>query len=102
LFTDTVSGETFASDDSDDDMSDFIVQSDEDEEEKDTRRELKLKQKSTNPGKAAILDSDEELDLPDFHDVVFGRPKPKEDIPPEVLKTMPRFLPSTKMKVRFP
>jgi len=97
---DAVVGEYFASDDSDDDMSDFIVQSDEDEEEKDARRELK-KQMLADTQSADISDSDDDLDLPDFQHVVFGRAKQKEDTTPEVVNTMPRFLPSTKMKVNL-
>jgi hypothetical protein len=79
----------------DDEMSDLIVESDEDEEEKDARRELKKrlgKRKVT-----VVLDSDEEMeDTPEESEVLFGRKAPVSD---GVVKLMPRFLPSTKMKV---
>lgn len=80
----------------DDDISDFIVESDEDEEEKDARRELK---KRLGKKKAfVVLDSDEEMeDTPEESEVLFGARKPP--VSDGVAKLMPRFLPSTKMKV---
>jgi len=77
-------------------MSDFIVESDEDEEEKDARRALKkrLGKKRAN----VIFDSDDEPDTPEEKEVLFGVRK-RKDISPEALKLMPRFLPSSKMKV---
>lgn len=84
------------SDDDDDDMSDFIVESDEDEEEKDARRARK-----TRLGKKRaklLLDSDEEME---YADVICGAKPDYVDIPLEEIKLMPRFLPSTKMKVRI-
>jgi hypothetical protein len=75
---------------------DFIVESDEDEEEKDACREL---QKRLGKRKAiVVLDSDEEMeDTPEEREVLFGaRKAPASD---EAVKVMPRFLPSTKMKV---
>uniref|UniRef100_A0A8H8CFK2 Uncharacterized protein n=1 Tax=Psilocybe cubensis TaxID=181762 RepID=A0A8H8CFK2_PSICU len=82
------------SDSDDDDMSDFIVQSDEDEEEKDARRALKkrLGKKRAN----IILDSDDEPDTPEEKEIIFG--VRKKHVPTEDIKLMPKFLPSTKMK----
>lgn len=81
--------------DGDDDISDFIVESDEEEEEKEARRALKqrLGKKRTN----VIVDSDDEVDTPEEKEVLFGIRKP--DLPAEALRLMPRFLPSSKMKV---
>jgi hypothetical protein len=81
-------------DDDDDDMSDFIVQSDEDEEEKNER--LKIK-KRLGKRRAVVLDSDDEMDQ-DESDIIHGAKKyvPEQ---PEQIRLMPRFLPSTKMKV---
>lgn len=83
-------------DNDDDDMSDFIVESDEDEEDKDARRALKERhrKKRTN----VILDSDDEPDTPEEKEVIFGVRK-KIHISKEAIKLMPRFLPSSKMKV---
>ena len=82
--------------DDDDDMSDFIVESDEDEEEKDARRLLKKRhgKKRIN----VILDSDDEPDTLEEKEVIFGVRK-KVPISKEVMELMPRFLPSSKMKV---
>jgi hypothetical protein len=79
----------------DDDMSDFIVQSDEDEEAKDARRSLKkhLGKRRVN----VVLDSDDEVDTPEEKEVLFGL-REKGGISAEILKRMPRFLPSSKMK----
>lgn len=80
----------------DDDMTDFIVESDEDEEEKDVRRALKRrlgKRKSF-----IVLDSDEEMaDTPEEKEVIFGAKK--VPVSEKEIATMSRFLPSTKMKV---
>lgn len=76
----------------DDDLSDFVVEDDEDEEEKDARLALR---KRLGKRRAIIL-SDDEMDIDD--DVICGA-KPDVEIPPEQVKLMPRFLPSTKMKV---
>lgn len=82
--------------DDDDDMSDFIVGSDEDEEEKDARRVLKkrLGKKRVH----VILDSDDEPDTLEEKEVIFGVRK-KVPISKEAIKLLPRFLPSSKMKV---
>ncbi|KAF9527621.1 SNF2 family N-terminal domain-containing protein [Crepidotus variabilis] len=82
-------------DDEDDDMSDFIVESDEDEEAKDARRAIKerLGKKRAH----IILDSDDELDTPEEKEVLFGV-RQKQNLPKEALKLLPRFLPSSKMK----
>ena len=85
-------------DDEDDDMSDFIVESDEDEEEKDLRRALKTRMRK-RASRAVIVDSDDEFaDTPQDAEAIFGA-RPKMDMPREKIKLMPRFLPSTKMKV---
>ncbi|KAJ7128105.1 SNF2 superfamily protein, partial [Mycena filopes] len=81
----------------DSDMSDFIVESDEDEEEKDARAAVKKrlgKRRAVN----VIIDSDDENvdDTPLEKEVLFGAPKKK--LTKEEVKLMPRFLPSTKMK----
>ncbi|KAJ6590535.1 SNF2 superfamily protein [Mycena vulgaris] len=81
----------------DSDLSDFIVESDEDEDEKDARRNLK---KRIGKRRAIILDSDDEDevvndDTPEEKEVLFGA-KPK--LSKEAIKLMPRFLPSKKMK----
>jgi hypothetical protein len=88
------SDEDFA--DSDDSLNDFIMQSDEDEEEKDARRELKRK---LTRNRRIVLDSDDESNEDDEDDEV-------ELLHPKIVrkkkgKTVERFLPSTKMKVRF-
>lgn len=79
-----------------DDMSDFIVNSDEDDEELHARRSLKrrLGKKRAN----VVLDSDDEPDTLEEREVLFGL-RQKEGISAEILKLMPRFLPSSKMKV---
>ncbi|KAJ7190933.1 SNF2 superfamily protein [Mycena pura] len=81
--------------DSDSDLSDFIVETDEDEEEKDARR---LQKKSLGKRRAIIVvDSDEEdnVETPEEKEVLFGA---KKKLTKQEIKTMPRFLPSTKMK----
>ena len=83
--------------DEDDDMSDFIVESDEDEEEKDAR--LAVKRRLGKRKATIVLDSDEEMDTPEEQEVIFGRKK-KMPVSEEAIRLMPRFLPSTKMKVR--
>lgn len=82
--------------DEDEDMEDFIVNSDEDEEEKDAK---KAEKKTLGKRKAfVVLDSDEEEEIEEEEkEVLFGRKKP--EVSPDAIKIMPRFLPSTKMKV---
>lgn len=78
--------------DEDDSMSDFIVEDDEDEEEKEA---IRVEKKRLRKGKQrAVVVSDDEMD----DEVIFGA---KRDIPTPTgeIKLMPRFLPSTKMKV---
>jgi hypothetical protein len=84
------------SDSDDDDMSDFIVESDEDEEEKDARRFLKERHRKKRI--QVILDSDDEPDTLEEKEVIFGVRK-KVRISKEAIKLLPRFLPSSKMKV---
>jgi len=96
-YKEAVDGRNWVQDDEngDDDMSDFIVQSDEDEEAKDARRSLKK-----HLGKRrviVVLDSDDEVDTPEEKEVLFGM-RGKEAISAEILQRMPRFLPSSKMK----
>ncbi|KAJ3900622.1 SNF2 family N-terminal domain-containing protein [Lentinula edodes] len=79
----------------DDDMSDFIVESDDDEEEQEVRKALK---KCLGKRKArVILDSDEE-ESDEEKEVIFGKSNVKK-LSPEAIKLLPRFLPSTKMKI---
>jgi hypothetical protein len=94
IVIDSDSNEEESEDDEDDDMSDFIVESDEDEEEKDIRRALK---RSRANRRAIVLDSDDE-DTPEDAEAIFGA-RSKTQISQEQIKLMPRFLPSTKMKV---
>ncbi|KAJ3868041.1 SNF2 superfamily protein [Lentinula novae-zelandiae] len=78
----------------DDDMSDFIVECDDDEEEQEVRKALK---KCLGKPKArVILDSDEE-ESDEEKEVIFGKSNIKK-LSPEAIKLLPRFLPSTKMK----
>lgn len=88
----------YSEDDDVDDIGDFIVQSDEDEEEKDARRVLKKRmcKKRNN----VILDSNDEPEMPEEQGVIFGVRK-KVRLSKEAIKLLPRFLPSTKMKVWF-
>ncbi|KAJ7149019.1 P-loop containing nucleoside triphosphate hydrolase protein [Mycena crocata] len=81
----------------DSDLSDFIVESDEDEDEKDARRLLK-KRLGKRRTITTIVDSDDEDEIedPEVAEVIFGAKKKK--MTKEEIKTMPRFLPSTKMK----
>lgn len=85
------------SDDDDDDMSDFIVEDDEDEEENNTRRELK---KRLRKRRAMVVESDDDLEE-DEREVVIGRSPRKVPASMGEVKTMSRFLPSTKMNVSF-
>ncbi|PCH44932.1 hypothetical protein WOLCODRAFT_145249 [Wolfiporia cocos MD-104 SS10] len=78
--------------DYDDDLSDFIVQDGEDEEEKNARHALK---KRLGKRRAIVLSDEEDVD----EDIICGvRPDPPRDLSPEQVKMLPRFLPSTKMK----
>lgn len=82
----------------DSELSDFIVGSDEDEEEKDARRSMK-KRLGKSRAITTIVDSDDEdedEDAPEEKEVLFGA-KPR--LSKAAIKLMPRFLPSTKMKV---
>ncbi|OAX39929.1 hypothetical protein K503DRAFT_865031 [Rhizopogon vinicolor AM-OR11-026] len=80
-------------DDDDDDLSDFIVEDDEDGEEKDTKREMKKRLKKR---RAMVVESDDEFDA-DEREVVIGRSSWKVPASMDQVKTMSRFLPSTKM-----
>ncbi|KZT10363.1 uncharacterized protein LAESUDRAFT_755872 [Laetiporus sulphureus 93-53] len=78
--------------DEDDGLSDFIVEDDEDKKEKCARHARK---KRLGKRRVVVLSSEDELDVED--DVICGA-KPDIEVPPEQIKLMPRFLPSTKMK----
>lgn len=84
--------------DDDDNMSDFIVDSDEDEDYEEKSASRAIKKRLTK--RTIVLDSDDEM--PD-EQVVFGlkpvtKPTPAAHDGPVMM--MPKFLPSTKMKVR--
>ncbi|KAJ6571813.1 SNF2 family N-terminal domain-containing protein [Mycena capillaripes] len=81
----------------DSDMRDFIVESDEDEEEKDARLAMK-KRLGKRRAVTTIIDSDDSDDepvAPEEKEVLFGA---KKKLTKAEIKLMPRFLPSTKMK----
>lgn len=82
----------------DSDMEDFIVQSDEDESEKDARR---TERKRLGKKKAVVIDSEDEVESGgEDNEVIYGK-KATPPISQEEIKMLPRFLPSTKMKVIF-
>ncbi|KAJ4468754.1 SNF2 superfamily protein [Lentinula aciculospora] len=82
--------------DDDDNFSDFIVESDEDEEEKEECKALK---KRLGKRKATIIfDSDEEETDEEEKRIIFGKRRAKE-LSSEAIKLLPKFLPSTKMKI---
>jgi hypothetical protein len=79
----------------DSEMEDFIVHSDEDEAEKDARRaEKRLGKKRV----IAKIESDDEMESGDDREVIYGK-KARVSILKEQVELLPRFLPSTKMKV---
>ncbi|KAJ3999884.1 SNF2 superfamily protein [Lentinula boryana] len=92
---DVIEVDSESEDDDYDERCDFIVQSDEDEEEKDTRKEPK--KHLGRPKTMVILDSDEEVIDEEENEVIFGRNNVTK-LPSETMKLLPRFLPSTKMK----
>lgn len=75
-----------------DDMSDFIVESDENEDKKDARREMKRRLKGKGKQRAIVISDDED------DDIIYGA-KPDVLTKGGPIKLMARFLPSTKMKV---
>ncbi|EGO03554.1 hypothetical protein SERLA73DRAFT_69411 [Serpula lacrymans var. lacrymans S7.3] len=77
--------------DDDDRMSDFIVQSD----EEDNDAERHVMKKRLGKRRAIVLDSDDDMDS-EAEEVIYG--KRDSSIPKEQVKMMPKFLPSTKMK----
>lgn len=77
----------------DDGMSDFIVEDDDDEDRPYRRRSKR--QAGTKRARPIILDSEDEAEE---EGLLFGTQKPVK-VPTEQMKLMPRFLPSTKMKV---
>ncbi|KAI0035171.1 SNF2 family N-terminal domain-containing protein [Vararia minispora EC-137] len=87
--------------DMEDDLSDFIVGDDEDDEDVDARRALKRKAKANKPSgtrkRPIVLDSDDEFE-PEEAEVVFGKKKDEPELTPEQIKLMPKFLQSTKMQ----
>lgn len=91
-----LNSDTEEDEEEDDDLSDFIVQSDEDEEEKDARREMKNAKRKA----FVVFDDDDIEDTPEDRDIVFGKKNVQEKkLSPEAIQLLPRFLPSTKMKV---
>ncbi|KAJ3796224.1 SNF2 family N-terminal domain-containing protein [Lentinula aff. detonsa] len=90
-----IDSESEYEDDDNDERCDFIVQSDEDEEEKDARKEPK--KYLGRPKTMVILDSDEEVTDDEENEVIVGRNNATK-LSPEAIKLLPRFLPSTKMK----
>lgn len=89
--------------DEDDDLSDFIVQSDEDEDEKDARAMLKKRLGKREVQKAIVIDSDEEGEHGSDDEVIIRPTKLRASAGAaalrEKMKSVPKFLPSTKMKV---
>ncbi len=90
--------------DDDDNLSDFIVEDDDSESEKDARREAKRRSRASEKvkGKRAVrkivVDSDDEYD----GDIIHGaKPDFETVFTPDQIKALPSFLPSTKMKVCF-
>jgi len=80
----------------DSEMEDFIVHSDEDEADKDARRAEK---KRLGKKRAATkVESNYDTDSGEDFDVVYGK-KTRVSMPKEQVEMLPRFLPSTKMKV---
>ena len=77
-------------------MEDFIVHSDEDEADKDARRAEK--KRSGKKRAAAKVESDYETDSGEDCNVIYGK-KTRVSMPEEQVEMLPRFLPSTKMKV---
>lgn len=90
-----VDSEDDSEDEADSDMDDFIVQSDEDEADKDAHQ---VNKKRFGKRRAfARVDTDSESDDED-RDVIHGQ-RMKSDPEDVNIKMLPRFLPSTKMKV---
>lgn len=77
----------------DNDLDDFIVQSDEDESEKDARRAERKRL-----GKKAVVSDSEDESGGEDNEVIYGK-KASTPVSQEEIKLLPRFLPSTKMKV---
>ena len=82
----------------DSDLSDFIVHTDEDEDEKDARKASRrlIKRRATTPIESEESDDDK---------IILGRKRPTKDLPGSVaekgpIKLLSRMLPSTKMLVR--
>lgn len=80
----------------DSEMEDFIVHSDEDEDDKDARRAEKKRLGKKKV--VAKIESDDEMESEDDREVIYGK-KARVSIPNEPVELLPRFLPSTKMKV---
>ena len=78
----------------DSDLDDFIVQSDEDEDDKNSR----LAAKKRLGKKRAIVESDSETDEEE-REVIHGQRMRSDSHEDVDVKMLPRFLPSTKMKV---
>lgn len=80
--------------DNDDDLSDFIAEDDEDEDEADARRAAWRRLRKKGKARKVVV-SDDEMD----DDIICGTKPDFIPVNPEQIKIMPRFLPSTKMKV---
>lgn len=80
----------------DSEMEDFIVRSDEDEAEKDARRAEKKRLGKKRA--VAKIESDNDMEGEGDHEVIYGK-KARVSILQEQVELLPRFLPSTKMKV---
>lgn len=86
----------YEDEDDGDDMSDFIVDDDEGEEEKDAKRDIKERLKKR---RAMVVESDDDDFSADEREVAIGKSPRKVPASMGQVKTMSRFLPSTKMNV---
>lgn len=80
-------------DDEDDDLSDFIVEDGESEADKDERRRARNNARRKGKARAIVLSDDEDDDI-----ICGAKPDYVAALPPEQVKMLPKFLPSTKMK----
>jgi hypothetical protein len=83
----------------DDNLSDFIVPDDADDDDEYTLRPKKMKKPMINNRKnVIIIDSDEKDEDPEEKELILGRKR--KSLSAKEIKMLPRFFPSTKMKVR--
>ena len=88
--------------DEDDSMSDFIVEDDDEdwEERRDARREEKRAARRASKGKGRAAARRVVMSDSEDEGVILGaKPTIPQDIPKEQIALLPKFLPSTKMKV---